>query len=74
MGLLEDFMSQIDVLGQRFSDREYRFKVLNGDFWLFEEEDEDEIIGGIFQVNHGRVYAISRDVFDLVSKAFAREN
>src|SRR3989338_1553734 len=75
MGLLEDFMSQVDILAQRFPDRDYRFKSLDkGDFWLFEEEDDEEIVGGIFQVTHGRVYAISRDVFDLVSKAFAREN
>ena len=75
MGLLEDFMNQVDILAQRFPDRDYRFKSLDkGDFWLFEDEDDEEIVGGIFQVTHGRVYAISRDVFDLVSKVFSREN
>lgn len=76
MGRLQDFIRSIESLSRLAENRSYRFNPMNDrdddPFWLFEEETNDEIQGAVLQVQRGRVYAISRDVFDLVSVALAQ--
>lgn len=77
MGSLNQFIKKVAALQNNFSDRVYRFRPLDSTrrqpFWVFEEEDEDDLFGGVLQVQDGKVYAISRDVYDFVSTAFARK-
>ena len=76
LGPLQEFMARVEVLRQRFEDRIYRFRPLyevsDDPFWVFEEEDDETLFGGILQVEKGQVYAISQDVYDFVSMALAR--
>lgn len=75
MGPLAEFSKKMKRLKQRFSDRVYRFRRLvgQGNFWIFEEEDEDDIYGAVLQVQAGRVYAISDDVYEAVNTALNRK-
>ena len=75
MGSLKEFLEKLKQLNKRCENREFRFEEIenssNG-FWLFEEEDDDEILGGVLHVQKDRVYAISPDVQELVLAAFSR--
>lgn len=74
LGPLSAFKRRLKALQARVSGRWFRFYEMEGHagFWLFEDEDEEDIVGGVLHVSQGRVYAISRDVADLVSESFGR--
>ncbi len=77
MGRFQDFEQKLQQVQGRFEDREFRFRAIKGtpgDFWVFEEEDEEMISGAILRVQEDRVYAISEDVYNLVSEAFSRSS
>jgi len=75
LGPFKEFNSKIKRIQSRFKDRAYRFSKMlgvEGDFWVFEEEDDEEIIGGVLRVQEGRVYALSDDVYALVQNSLSR--
>jgi hypothetical protein len=76
LGRVASFKSRITRLNKRIKGRKYRFKKMSegeeGNFWLFEAEDDEEILGAVVKVQDGRVYAISEDVLNLVESEFAR--
>ncbi len=69
MGTFAGFQKRVSSLNQKAESREYRFTRSNGNFWLFEAENPDEILGAILHVQKGRVYAISEDVYAFVNQA-----
>lgn len=74
LGPLKDFSKRFKALQDRVSNRLFRFSEMqeHAGFWLFEDEDDEEIVGGILQINGGHVYAISEDVANLVEESFSR--
>ena len=74
LGPLKDFLIRFKALQDCVTDRWVRFQEMpgHGGFWLFEDEDDEEVVGGILHVNKGRVYAISQDVANLVKESFSR--
>jgi hypothetical protein len=66
MGTFAGFQKRVNTLNKKTENREYRFSRSNGNFWLFEAESKDEILGAILHVQKGRVYAISEDVYAFV--------
>lgn len=74
LGSVAAFKRRLALLQRRVSDRIFRFSEMeqHAGFWLFEDEDDDEILGGVLHVKGGRVYAISKDVEKLVGESFSR--
>lgn len=77
LGAFTTFRRKVATLSDCMEDREFRLRELDGvqgdgGFWVLEEEDEEALFGGILHVKSGRVYAISSDVYDFVTDAFAR--
>ena len=76
LGRVASFKSRVTRLNKRIKGRKYRFRKMSqgeeGNFWLFEAEDDDEILGAVVKIQDGRVYAISEDVLNLVEAEFAR--
>lgn len=77
LGAFTAFQRKVAALDRAAEDREFRFRQLQDagqmageSFWVFEEEDEDNVFGGILHVTDGRVYAISEDVYEFVKGAF----
>jgi len=70
MGTLAAFQKRVKSLNGEAGVCEYRFEPSNGDFWLFEAENAEEILGAILHVRSGRVYAISEDVQRFVRDTF----
>jgi hypothetical protein len=75
LGPINDFIKRLNALQESVKNRWIRFAEMqeNSGFWLFEDENDDEIVGGILHVEQGRVYAISQDVANLVEESFARK-
>lgn len=76
LGSLKQFLAEIARAQKRLSDRLFRFTEMDGtggEFWLFEDEDDDEIVGAVLQVQADRVYALSQDVYRLVTDSLFRE-
>lgn len=69
MGTFNAFQKRVQILNRKSETRAYRFTRSNGNFWLFEAENQDEILGAILHVQKGRVYAISEDVHAFVNQA-----
>jgi hypothetical protein len=74
LGSVVAFKRRLAALQGRVVDRIFRFSKMekHAGFWLFEDEDDDEIVGGVLHVKGGRVYAISKDVEKLVGESFAK--
>jgi hypothetical protein len=71
MGPLAEFVARIESRQADLEDRELRFGPTSGHFWLFEDEDEEEIQGAILSVQNDSVYAISPAVVTLVENSLA---
>lgn len=73
MGSFEAFRNRFEELTAGVSSHEFRLSALpQQGFWLFEQEDDEEILGGILFVVKDRLFAISQDVFRLVTDSFER--
>lgn len=72
MGVLSNFLRKIERLQSTDSPQQFRFSPSFGDFWVFEVEDDEDILGGVLAVQEGRVYAISEDVYGFVTRTFAK--
>lgn len=82
LGAFTAFQRKVTALDRAAEDREFRFRQLpeaaqetgqaGEGFWVFEEENEDNVFGGILHVTAGRVYAISEDVYEFVRSAMER--
>jgi hypothetical protein len=67
IGSVVAFKRRLAALQGRVVDRIFRFSKMekHAGFWLFEDEDDDEIVGGV-------LHAISKDVEKLVGESFAK--
>ncbi len=78
LGAVGTFKARITRLNKRIKGRSYKLRELvesdEGSFWLFEAEDDDEILGGVLKMKKGRFYAISEDVLSLLDSEFARKS
>lgn len=78
LGAVNEFSSRVEQLSDASEGRVYRFRPLEevkaGDFWVFEQEDDEEILGGLLQIEGQRVYAISQDVFNFIHNAFSEND
>ena len=67
LGEIQAFMSRIESARSKMGEGLIHFRqLLEGDFWVFEHELEEEILGALVHVADGRVYAISEDVETLI--------